>query len=379
MRGLKKAGIVSHFFAFLLFIFSLHLYAFDLGAAQIEEVEGQVLVIDQAGKSRAAIKGSDLLGEEMMETKADSRAVILFEDHSRLQIGPNTKVKLNDPMTEGNNSVMLFVGRIFARIVPRLSEDPIFSVQTLTCTAGVRGTDFEVASGMDGSELVSVEDGEVMVTSDTEELQVKKGEEAEVSNEGKMKKGKRRLRTEQEWEDWLEQREKFFIEHSDQVINNLSRRVDNSRARIKEQDEKLMELKKELAAQAEAGKFFYFKARNKVKQQIRPYTKTLNNLAQANNKLMAADQILARAEEQIQLNPEAYSQEFQDQVSSAREKLNEMNLQGLYRENRKLLKWHFALLAKAAKKYHLEKELFRNLPAKTKQQILKKYQEQRQD
>ena len=241
----KRIRIGSRLFAFLAFIFSLNLYGFDLEAAQIEEVSGQVSIIDQAGKARPAIKGESVLSEVIIETKARSQAVLSFDDGSRIQIGPKTRLKVNDPMTEGENSVMLFLGRIFARIVPRFSEERFFSVQSITATAGVRGTDFEFATGMDGSELISVEDGEVDVNSDGEEIKVKKGEEAEVSNEGKMKKGKRKPRTEAEWEEWLKQREDFFIEHSDQVINNLTQRLDRTQAKIKEQDVELKALKKE--------------------------------------------------------------------------------------------------------------------------------------
>jgi len=376
MKRWEQIRVCGYLLSFLALSFSLNLYAFELSAAQFEQVQGQVFVINESGKSRVGLKGGEVLSDEVVETKAGSRAVLVFDDGSRVLLGPNTRLKVNDPMTDGGSSVMLFLGRIFSKVVPRISEEPVFTVQTLTSTAGVRGTDFEVATGMDGSDIIGVDDGEVIVSTDSEESPVKKGEEAEVSNDGIVKKVKRKPRTDEEWEQWFKQREQFFIEHSELVLNNLSRKIETSRARIKEQDDKLTELKKQLTEQAEGKRVFYFRVRNQLKQQIHIYSRMLSNLGQVNNRLAAVDNIISQAEEQIRLHPEAYSREFQDKIKSARAKLDAMNVKELYKENRKMIKNHFAMLARLAKRFNLEKELFRSLPAKTKKQILNKLRDE---
>jgi len=361
-----------------LFWFSVGLAAADLQVAQVLEVKGSAAIYNQQGMARAALKGGSVVGEEGVETGQGRKLTLALDDGSRLELGPNTRLKLNDQETSDTISVFLFIGRLLAHISPMKSEEPVFSVQTLTTTAGVRGTDFEAAAGMDGGSLVSVESGAVELAMDGGQELLKSGEQAEVSYDGKLKKGQRKPMTDQQWQKWFQAREQFFIEHSDQVLNVLTRRIERSRALIAEQDRKMAGQKKILAALYEQGKLTPEQLRLEAAKQIRVYMKLLNNLSQADNTLLAVNYIVNNISEQVKLNPDRFTPECKKQIASTLNKLQKMNVPALYQQDRKIIALHFAGIMKTAEKWGLEGEVWRNLPAKTRQRMLQKWQEQKQ-
>jgi len=374
----KKTGILIQVLALATFLFSLSLFADELQAAQLSAFAGTVKIIDQSGGSRPAAVGAEIMGEEIIETGAKSKATVLFDDGSRLELGQSTRMKVNDEVTTGAASVMLYLGRLFAHIVPVQSTEPVFSVQTLTSTAGVRGTEFEVAAGLDGGSLVSVQDGRVDVDSEQEQISVKAGEEANVSYEGAISKGARGQRSDEEWQKWFSDRQQFFVEHSDQVLTVLNRRIERNRNRIMEQDKKMEVMKKQLATAYGSGNISYRQVRNEVARQIRIYMREMVEMSRADNNLVAVDFLISKAGEEIKLNPDAFNSDFKAKVADTRARLDAEDIAKIHKQTRQFVGLHFLGIMKAAKKFGLQQEVWRNLPPKTREQIIKRWQEKEQ-
>ena len=256
--------------------------------------------------------------------------------------------------------------------MPSRTGEPSFSVEGLSVVAGVRGTEFEMAQAMDGSALVSVEEGEVEVSGDEDMVSVKQGEEVEVSPERKWQKRKRRARTPEEWQSWFQAREQFFIQHSSQLIDNFYQRATKIQTRIKAQDQKLKEKSQVLKTAYEQKHLTYFQARRIARKEIRGYMKMLKVLARSDRQLVAINYIIYKAEKEIEQSPEVFSEEFKQSIAQAREKLNQLNLKQLHKQNQKIIRSHLILLVATAKKFHLEKELWRNLPPQVRKRILEK-------
>ena len=378
MSGHKPFKIFKPVLAAAVFLFSASLFAVTLKAASINEIKGSVKIVDQQGKSRAAANGDPVLGDESVETGANSGATLVFDDGSKVELGPSTRVKVNDMMLTGNTTVLLYLGRLFANILPSHGGERGFEVQTLSTTAGVRGTEFEVAAGLDGSSLVSVEKGVVEVGLDDNEVSVQGGDEVDVSYDGRIIKGRRGRRSEDDWQKWFSMRQQYFIDHSDRVLDNLTGTLDRTRNRIKDQDQKMELMKKQLSEAYEQGDLSNNQVRNRVRKDIDQYMGMMNNFAQADNKLAAADYIISQAQEQIKLNPDAFSPEFKDKVSTARAVLDQMNLAELRRQNRQVLVTHMAGIMRTARKYDLQDEVWKRLPPKTRQRIINRAQQRRQ-
>jgi len=367
-KTFKLIAIFSLFFASSLF-------AWEIQAGELIKVEGKVWIINPDGTQHRAQIGETVKSEQVIETSEDGKAVLVFDDGSELEIRENSRIQLNDPSVEANNSILLFLGRIFARIMPSRTGEPSFSVEGLSVVAGVRGTEFEMAQAMDGSALVSVEEGEVEVSGEESLVSVKQGEEVEVSPERKWQKRKRKARTPEEWQRWFQAREQFFIQHSSQLIDNFYQRATKIQTRIKAQDQKLKEKSQLLKTAYEQKRLTYFQARRIARREIRGYMKMLKVLARSDRQLVAINYIIYKAEKKIEQSPEAFSEEFKQSIAQAREKLNQLNLKQLHKQNQKIIRSHLILLVATAKKFHLEKELWRNLPPQVRKRILEKARE----
>ena len=371
-KTFKLIAIFSLFFASSLF-------AWEIQAGELIKVEGKVWIINPDGTQHRAQIGETVKSEQVIETSEDGKAVLVFDDGSELEIRENSRIQLNDPSVEANNSILLFLGRIFARIMPSRTGEPSFSVEGLSVVAGVRGTEFEMAQAMDGSALVSVEEGEVEVSGEESLVSVKQGEEVEVSPERKWQKRKRKARTPEEWQRWFQAREQFFIQHSSQLIDNFYQRATKIQTRIKAQDQKLKEKSQLLKTAYEQKRLTYFQARRIARREIRGYMKMLKVLARSDRQLVAINYIIYKAEKKIEQSPEAFSEEFKQSIAQAREKLNQLNLKQLHKQNQKIIRSHLILLVATAKKFHLEKELWRNLPPQVRKRILEKARESKKE
>ena len=369
MSWLKRAFRLLALFSLL---FSSSLLAWEIQAGELIKVEGKVWIINPDGTQHLAQIGETVKSEQVIETREGGKAVLVFDDGSELEIRENSRIQLNDPSVEANNSILLFLGRIFARIMPSRTGEPSFSVEGLSVVAGVRGTEFEMAQAMDGSALVSVEEGEVEVSGEENLVSVKQGEEVEVSPERKWQKRKRKARTPEEWRSWFQAREQFFIQHSSRLIDNFYQRATRIQTRIKAQDQKLKEKSQVLKTAYEQKHLTYFQARRIARKEIRGYMKMLKALARSDRQLVALNYIIYKAEKEIEQSPEAFSEEFKQSIAQAREKLNQLNLKQLHKQNQKIIRSHLILLVATAKKFHLEKELWRNLPPQVRKRILEK-------
>ena len=108
-------------------------------------------------------------GDHIRTGKA-SKVTITFTDQSLLEIQSDTRVALNTIISpvEKKNSVLLFFGRIWSKLRKRIVQMRGYEVQTPTAVLGVRGTEFEAASYEDGTTIVRVDSGEVVVDSETD-------------------------------------------------------------------------------------------------------------------------------------------------------------------------------------------------------------------
>ena len=122
-----------------------------------------------------------------IKTLEDGNITITFLDESLMTVHPNTHVALNTIISplEKRNSVLLFFGRIWNKVRRKMVRMRGYEVQTPTAVLGVRGTEFEAGSYEDGTTLVRVASGGVMVDSEAEKSTVYENQGAQVSIETK--------------------------------------------------------------------------------------------------------------------------------------------------------------------------------------------------
>ena len=126
------------------------------GDASRREVSGRMSVLDI---------GDGVKSGETVMTKKTGRADLELENRSTITVRPDTVFTLGEVELEGEKQSVFStsVGSVAFRLNKFSGRGPV--IRTNNIVAGVRGTEFTVYAGMDGSSLLVVEQGEVEVSS----------------------------------------------------------------------------------------------------------------------------------------------------------------------------------------------------------------------
>ncbi len=153
----------------LLFSFALLLvpemaFAARIGVASVvkNDVSGSV-----GGRVRVINVGSGVFQNEIIATGAASSAQLLFRDETSLTIGANSRLTLDrfvyNPATRSGDVVVNALQGTF-RFVSGSAKPGGYTIRTPVATVGLRGTIVEGYIGSDGSLVLVVVEGSVIVT-----------------------------------------------------------------------------------------------------------------------------------------------------------------------------------------------------------------------
>ncbi|MFA6092087.1 MAG: FecR family protein [Elusimicrobiota bacterium] len=152
-------------------------------ATLLSSIDGQVFLRGPgaAAFSEAALRQVVPPGAEV-KTAAGARAVITFEDGSKVEIGPKSSFVLEaaDPSVSRMRLGMGWMKAVVTKMAHRR-----FSVRTPTAVCSVRGTEFDVRVGEDGRTSVDLFKGQLGVADDHgNEAVLREGQHVEVDSQG---------------------------------------------------------------------------------------------------------------------------------------------------------------------------------------------------
>jgi hypothetical protein len=148
-------------------------------AVEVEFVSGDVNYRHLKEDWQDLEVGMNLVSGDMIETSMNSEA-ILFDGGSEIYISENANFTISEKYEKGEkrSTFMLFLGRMKFKLGKSGEAEPDIQTQTVNLT--IRGTEFEVGSGYDGSTIVLIEEGSVAVQGMSSELVLEEGEGTEV-------------------------------------------------------------------------------------------------------------------------------------------------------------------------------------------------------
>ena len=169
-------------------VLSLNLFA--SGVATITALKGSANIQRGDSTINAAI-GTELEQKDVLKTKDNSKLQIIFKDETIITLGKNSDFSIEEYMFEENQKPIAKFGMIkgaMRTITGRIGKiaPEKFSVQTKTATIGIRGTNFAVTVGEDGSYQAYCTYGAISVTINGEVHIVKQGFFISISPTGKV-------------------------------------------------------------------------------------------------------------------------------------------------------------------------------------------------
>jgi len=133
--------------------------AFAGEAGVVVRVNG-VPTVQRGGKTELLKRGTAVSTGDVIETDANSKAKIVFNDDSVLAIGPKSRINVSDfALNATGRTVRLHVlaGRFKVAIAKFLGGNTDYEIRTPTAVAGVRGTvlwgdtDLDAVCALEGS------------------------------------------------------------------------------------------------------------------------------------------------------------------------------------------------------------------------------------
>ncbi len=149
--------------------------------ANITYVEGTSNIKSAAGKLRVADFGSTVTYGESVITGKDGLVEMVLENGSTIKVTQNSVFGYSSTGTGANSRTVLATtaGKVSYKLNKVAGKSPV--IQTNSMVAGVRGTEFEVYAGRDGSVLLAVTGGIVDVESQGKMVSLEKNEAVEVT------------------------------------------------------------------------------------------------------------------------------------------------------------------------------------------------------
>jgi len=202
----------------------------------VDWVSGDVTYSHLRGEWEALDVGMDLVAGDIVKTGMSSE-VTLIEEGTEIYVLENSTFTVSEKYVDEKrkSGFMLFLGRMKFKLGRSAKEEPEIQTQTVNLT--IRGTEFEVGSGYDGSTLVVIEDGVVAVKGNTQELVLEKGEGTEVAF-GEEPTEKFEVMTRViDWNDWLNMSKESVKGNESALLDKILSRFREIESQIRENEQ----------------------------------------------------------------------------------------------------------------------------------------------
>ncbi len=193
--------------------------------AEVVYAEGEVDLKDKNGELYWVEIGDYVETGETIITGYDGQAEIEKGDVSVLKIAPNTVFTYMEAEVEGEKRDVFScaLGSVAFKFSKVIGKEPL--ITTGSVVAGVRGTEFTVFAGVDGSSLLVVDSGEVAVTSEGETVTLVREEGVEVQPGEPPGEKFKVLRGQVDYSTWNSGRSEELIADPVQAVERVGKRL----------------------------------------------------------------------------------------------------------------------------------------------------------
>ena len=123
-----------------------------LASAKIVTAQGEVYAVDASSQRRRVVEGGSIYPGDVVETSANTRAVLAFRDDSRITLGSNTRFRVDNFVYDENNagegrflaSLLRGSVRALTGLIAKANNRNV-GFSTATATIGIRGSGGDIA------------------------------------------------------------------------------------------------------------------------------------------------------------------------------------------------------------------------------------------
>jgi hypothetical protein len=271
----------------------------------IDLVKGRAEIVNDAGEKRKAAEGGFIHSGDAVETGPESLVRIILADESVLEVKEFSRIEVTDSRANptGINTVVVYLGSLWASISKGDEADTKFEVQTPTAVAGVRGTIFTTGVGLDASTRLGVEQGRVRITSAGGETEVGDDKETTVVMNDPPSRLAPYQKGDDQWRNWSRTRQQELEKDPDKYlawmagdVKNAPKKLDGLRAESETRDKELLDLSREKSLDP-----------TEATDRLRKTYAATANLQRADRQTMAKYYLLNKIDEDAKKDPKAFN------------------------------------------------------------------------
>ncbi len=157
-------------------------------------VKGNCFIKHQTRKEFSTIRLDEIIYDnDTIRTDKDSSVEIELNDNSSLNIQEDSEITISDIKLEKKHytGIGILVGTVKIFVSKIIEGSREFNINTVTFTAGVRGTKFTVSTREDGNTLIQIDKGNVNIKYSGKEKNLTSGENYIFTLDGKELKIRR--------------------------------------------------------------------------------------------------------------------------------------------------------------------------------------------
>ena len=219
----------------ILVLFLIAAFAYSNEIVTVTYIDGWVDIKDGTGDLYEAMIGDEVTVGNSVITDDDSYAELKEENSkSTYNLKPNTVFTVREMEAGGEkqNVLSCTLGEIAFKFKRAGSIEPL--IATNSTVAGVRGTEFKVYAGVDGSSLIAVRSGLVEVESEGKTVALEKDEAVEVKP-GQAPGDKFSLKGKPlNFQSWNSDKKREFLENPAESLKAVEKRLDFYNSKVEE-------------------------------------------------------------------------------------------------------------------------------------------------
>jgi len=233
----------------------LHLFS-----VTVDWVSGDVTYSHLKSDWKELDVGMKLSPGDIVKTGLGSETT-LIDDGTEVSILENSTFTVSEKYENDVRKAgfMLFLGRMKLKLSRVREDEPEIRTQTVNMT--IRGTEFEVGSGYDGSTLVVLTDGVVVVRGKSKELVLQEGEGTEVAFGEEPTEKFETITRVINWDEWFSYTKESVKGNEQLLLNKFLLRFEELDAQVRDYEE--------IRANAEKKRDEYVTTREKLREEGR--------------------------------------------------------------------------------------------------------------
>jgi hypothetical protein len=130
-------------------------------AGQAVDVRAKAQIVS-GGETRTLVQGNAVSSGDVVRTGESGRVQILFPDQTKIVVGPNSTLKIDETLFRANGTAKKFVATAVGgsfRFISGKSAKNVYKLATPVATMGIRGTVFDFTVNAEQSTDLLVFDG----------------------------------------------------------------------------------------------------------------------------------------------------------------------------------------------------------------------------